>query len=100
MILSDAVIDAIAERLAARLEAVAKRRLVRKADLCLALSLTVAQVDRACRAGMPREYLDGLPRFDVDACLAWLRARPRRAKPVGCPSDIHSRVRRLGRKVA
>jgi len=85
---SPADIEAIAAALAPRVAEIVVQRLraehgalVKKGDLCTALGFTPSQVDRYCRAGMPRERVKGMPRFNVVACREWLDAHPQRSQP-------------------
>lgn len=49
--------------------------LLDRSGLARALSVGTAKIDRLRREGMPVVYVDAEPRFDLDACLAWLEAR-------------------------
>lgn len=78
--LADALAQRVAEIVVQRLRT-EPGALVKKGDLCTALGFTPSQVDRYCRAGMPRERVKGMPRFNVAACRDWLDAHPQRSQP-------------------
>lgn len=79
LVLVNELAELVAERVAAKLRAEAPK-LVTKRELCDALGLGPAQIDRYAARGMPRVYLDSRPRFDIEACRAWCiaNANPRR----------------------
>jgi hypothetical protein len=48
-------------------------RLLDRVELARALACSPSQVDKLRRRGMPHIRVGESPRFEVDACLAWLR---------------------------
>jgi hypothetical protein len=67
------VASAVAEAMAS---GAAPPRLLDRERLGAALGCSTAMVDKLRRAGLPSVYVGDSPRFDIEDCLAWLRARP------------------------
>jgi hypothetical protein len=97
--LSDLDIDRVAERVVAKLlphlggasgapARPAPPQRLSKAELAQALRRTPATVDRWVALGMPCENMGSYRLFDLDACRAWVAARPRKAatKPAPAPT--------------
>ena len=66
---------AVAKVLAQRTEDPAPA-LLDRSGIARALGVGTSTVDRLRREGMPAIQIGDSPRFEVRACLAWLRSRP------------------------
>lgn len=72
LLVADAVTDALSRR---ERGVLAAPRLLDRAELALALDCGAGLVDKLRRQGMPCVYLGDSPRFELEACLEWLRTR-------------------------
>lgn len=55
-------------------QADAVRALLDRSGIARALGVGTSTIDRLRRAGMPCLFLGDAPRFELEQCLAWLRA--------------------------
>lgn len=67
--LDEAQLDLLADKIAARLKP--PPTLVTKEELARALRVSMATVNRLCRAGMPRRHIGDMPRFELAECQEW-----------------------------
>jgi hypothetical protein len=76
-LLRDVVLEAVADALADGMpEAKQGPVLVDREDLATALKVSVPTVDRLREKGMPTIMIGDCPRFEIAACVEWLRTRP------------------------
>lgn len=74
--LAQIVEDAVARALAAGPSGGGRGGLVSKREACRALRVSAYKLDELVKAGMPVVRLGAQsPRFDVAACVEWLKAR-------------------------
>lgn len=71
--LSTIVSNAVAAALANGVQAQPATRLLSAAELGKALSVSPSLVGKLRRAGMPSLRVGDAARYDVDACIEWLR---------------------------
>lgn len=103
--LTERLVDGLAERIAGILgsAASAPEGLLTRDELAMRLRVSPVTIDRQVRDGMPREYIGDLPRFDYQACRAWLRERERTAPSRRVSAVVKTDegpVRRLSRRKA
>ena len=67
----------VAEASARRALELAQSRGLTKSQAAAALNRSTATIDRWVAAGMPHDGVGARCRFDLEACRAWLRDRPR-----------------------
>ena len=67
----------VAEASARRALELAQSRGLTKSQVAAALNRSTATIDRWVAAGMPHDGVGTRRRFDLEACRAWLRDRPR-----------------------
>jgi hypothetical protein len=72
-IVRGAVLEALAEKAAAA--AAPAPRLLDRNGIAKAIGCSASQVDRLRQRGMPSERFGDSPRFELEACMTWIRGQ-------------------------